>query len=146
MAVGGGVVIGSPAADADSSLTATNAFVFIRPGAVIDAAGGSAAIDPAAGQTSRPGGQAAVALGGPRQVAGNGGSIEVSSSEGMYLDGALLAPAGGPGAAGGTLTVALATPLYELTGPRGIPITVPDVLRVPLDIVISQDKIGRAHV
>jgi filamentous hemagglutinin family protein len=136
---GGSVVIGSSAANADSSLTSSNAFVFIRPGAVVDAAGGTAVIDPAAGLTSQPSGRAAVALGGPRQVAGNGGSIEVSSSEGMYLDGALLAPAGGPSAAGGTLTVALATPLYELQGAKAVPISIPNVLRVPMDIVISQD-------
>jgi hypothetical protein len=74
-------------------------------------------------------------------VAGNGGSIEVSSTEGIYLDGTLLAPAGGPTGAGGTLTVAAAAPAYLLHTSSAPPATVfiPDPLRVPFDIVISQD-------
>ena len=32
-----------------------------------------------------------------------------------------------------------ATPVYELFGAKGVSVSVPDVLRVPLDIVVSQD-------
>ncbi|WP_158923824.1 filamentous hemagglutinin N-terminal domain-containing protein, partial [Acidisphaera sp. S103] len=132
---GGTVDIGSVAANADSA--ATGAFIFLRPGAVIDASGVAAVIDPAAGSTSILSGQAA-ALGGPRQVAGGGGLIEIASAEGMYLDGTMLAAPGGPSAAGGTLSVALQTPLYALLNVN-VTYSLPNLLRVPLDIVVSQD-------
>ena len=45
-------------------------------------------------------------------VASAGGSIALASNNGLYLDGQLLARAGGAGAAGGSLSVATGTPEY----------------------------------
>ena len=73
-----------------------NAFVVVRPGAVLEASGASASLDPA--------------LGGA--VAGDGGSIVLSSNQGLYVDGSLRAAAGGAGAAGGTLALALDSASY----------------------------------
>ncbi len=82
-----------------------NAFVVIRPGALLDASGASGVFD-----IREPGLQK---NGTPVTVASDGGSIIVKSNNGLYLDGTLRAAAGGEGAAGGTLALALISANYE---------------------------------
>ncbi|SFP71388.1 filamentous hemagglutinin family N-terminal domain-containing protein [Variovorax sp. PDC80] len=82
------------------------AFIVVRPGAVLDASGSQAGIDLAAGG-------AASAPAHPVQIAGDGGSIALRSYDGMFLDGQLLARAGGAGAAGGTLTLEMNNRIYD---------------------------------
>ncbi|MFJ3047929.1 filamentous hemagglutinin family protein [Herbaspirillum chlorophenolicum] len=94
---GGSIVIGADLDLAAAQATAPDLFVVVRDGAVLNASGASATIDTQSG---------------PRQVSSNGGSIALASNNGLYLDGALIARAGGQGAAGGTLSIALETPLY----------------------------------
>ncbi|WP_210302435.1 filamentous haemagglutinin family protein [Rhodoblastus sphagnicola] len=92
-----------------------NAFAVIRPGARLDASGASAVLDiPGSGlaKTSTP-----------LEVASNGGSIVIKSSNGLYLDGTLRAAGGGANAAGGTLALALEAPNYLSLSTSG------DVLR-----------------
>jgi filamentous hemagglutinin family protein len=109
---GGAIVLGAagdvmnPNGIIDSSYD----FIVVRPGAVLDASGSSAQIGLATGAAT---------------VAGDGGSIAMSSYSGIYTDGTLLAAAGGPGAAGGTLAVTLETPgnfaNYDPTSPSWVP-------------------------
>ncbi|WP_206176129.1 filamentous haemagglutinin family protein [Variovorax sp. RKNM96] len=96
---GGSIVVGGTMQASDSRSVASDAFVVIREGAVLDASGGSARLD--------------VDGTGTRTVASDGGSIQLASANGLYIDGSLRAHAGGAGAAGGSLTVALEAPLYE---------------------------------
>ena len=105
VANGGSILIGG-ARDWDQSAQsiAPNAFVVIRPGALLDASGAGAVLDiPASGL------QQASA---PLAVASDGGSIVIKSSNGLYLDGTMRAASGGAHAAGGTLALALEAPLY----------------------------------
>ncbi len=74
----------------------SNAFVVIRPGAVLDASGASATLD----LPSSSGGFTSTL------IATDGGTIGLYSGSGVYIDGALRAASGGPGAAGGELDVA----------------------------------------
>ncbi|WP_296526397.1 filamentous haemagglutinin family protein [Rhodoplanes sp.] len=92
-----------------------NAFVVIRPGALLDASGTSAVLDIAGTGIQR--------ASTPLEVASNGGSIVIKSSNGLYLDGTLRAAAGGANAAGGTLALALEAPNYLRSSTSG------DVLR-----------------
>ncbi|WP_307506525.1 filamentous hemagglutinin family protein [Variovorax sp. W1I1] len=84
---------------------APESFVVVRPGAVLDASGTQAVLEPA--------GQA------PVTVASNGGSIVIKSTQGLYLDGTLRAAAGGAGAAGGTLALALESMAYPTVTTSG---------------------------
>ncbi|MEC5319229.1 filamentous hemagglutinin family protein [Brenneria populi subsp. brevivirga] len=105
---GGEIVIGGAfdavtgTAGAEDAITgsadADDLFVVVRKGALLDASGASAVLDIA--------GQGATA------VAGSGGGITLASSNGLYIDGTLRAQSGGAGAAGGSLTLVLDTPLY----------------------------------
>ncbi len=95
---GGSIVIGGELLESTSRATASDAFVVIREGAVIDASGAQA--------------QLSVNGAGARTVASDGGRIQIASSSGLYLDGSLRAHAGGAGAAGGSLVVALEAPNY----------------------------------
>ncbi|WP_165421159.1 filamentous haemagglutinin family protein [Bradyrhizobium sp. Leo170] len=121
---GGSINIGltSLATDADGNLPATQSLVIIRPGAVLEASGTSAVLDLMAGSDGR----LAPAL-RPVNVTSNGGSIVIGSRTGLYLDGTMHAASGGAGAAGGSLTLALETPLrfdaVSATGPRIFTIT-----------------------
>jgi filamentous hemagglutinin family protein len=111
----------------------TDAFVLVQPGAVIDASGASATIDLLAGTT--PGialRQTTAVPTDPILLAGNGGSITVSSYSGIELDGALQALAGGAGASGGTLAMILEDPEF-VAGT-----VVPKKLQRPHEITISQ--------
>ncbi|UIN21430.1 filamentous haemagglutinin family protein [Herbaspirillum frisingense] len=93
--------------------------VIVRPGALLDASGSRATLD---------------YQGGPLEVASNGGSIILKSSHSLYLDGVMRARAGGTGAAGGTLAIALETPIFGVS-------TLPqDAVRAQRELVISQQQ------
>jgi filamentous hemagglutinin family protein len=95
---GGKIVIGGEIDPATGTAKAADLFVVVREGARLDASGAQASLDiPGQGKTL---------------VASNGGSISFASNNGLYLDGSFIARAGGAGAAGGTLSVALASPGY----------------------------------
>ncbi|ALS61378.1 filamentous haemagglutinin family protein [Pandoraea norimbergensis] len=82
----------------------SDAFVVIRPGAVLDASGATAVVDANAGTaTSGPA--------RPVTLAGTGGGIALHSNNGFLLDGTLLAR-GGDGATGGSLGVYFDTRSY----------------------------------
>ncbi len=118
---GGSVVIGAPGNSFGSTATpTTDAVVIARPGSVIDASGASVTVDPLAGT--------AVAnvlspvnpvLAGPSIEPTGGGVIQVSSADGIFLDGTLRAPSGGAGAPGGSLSVALG--VNSINSPRKTP-------------------------
>ncbi|MFT4173101.1 MAG: filamentous hemagglutinin family protein [Rhodocyclaceae bacterium] len=98
LTAGGNVVIGGTLQESGGRAIASDAFVVMRQGSVIDVSGGSAAWD--------------VDGTGVRQVVSDGGNIGIASLRGIYLDGSLRAHAGGAGAAGGRLSVALEAPNY----------------------------------
>ncbi|MGF6347152.1 filamentous haemagglutinin family protein [Variovorax sp. W2I14] len=104
---------------------APHAFVVIRPGALLDASGTSATFDRAVDSIDRNF--------APMQVATDGGSIVLKSVQGLYLDGTLRATAGGAGAAGGTLGLALESAIYPTSTTRG------EVLR-HRELVLAQEQ------
>jgi hypothetical protein len=102
---GGSITVGElPSAN---PLTGAIAAVVIQAGAVFDASGTSAAIDPTAGRGEFAGASSGLAPTGAIPTSSNGGGIMLSSEEGIFIDGTLRAAAGGPGAAGGTLALYL---------------------------------------
>ncbi|KHK52954.1 hypothetical protein PI87_19165 [Ralstonia sp. A12] len=108
---------------------AANAFIVIRPGAVLDASGAYAMVD------LQEGSGAAIPMGvatRPVALAGDGGTIALASYNGIYLDGTARANAGGAGAAGGTLAVILETPRYMVSQTDIIPnaVVVPRELEI----------------
>ncbi len=109
-------------------------FIVVRPGAVLDASGTSALIDPDAGTT--PSLLQSASAVSPISVASNGGAITLSSYSGIYVDGTMMAAAGGPSAAGGALNVTLETPAYGQYDP-----TAPSF--VPRVITLSQAPVGQ---
>lgn len=128
VANGGSIQLGGAGSDA------SDAFVIIRPGAVLDASGTSAVID------VQNGGQST-----PTLVASDGGLIALNSNNGIYIDGTLRAAAGGAGASGGTLSMNLVSRTYvpsTSTAPAsddsiGV---VPDALRKLRNITITQQR------
>ena len=100
-------------------------FLVVREGARLDASGAQATLDlPGAGETL---------------LASDGGTIALSSSNGLFIDGTLRAAAGGAGAVGGTLALNLETPVYagvDRFGFKGE--AVADAVRVPRELVIEQ--------
>ncbi|MDE1172151.1 MAG: filamentous hemagglutinin family protein [Parvibaculaceae bacterium] len=134
---GGSILLGGTGAtDGDGYIIASDAFDIIRPGAVLDASGAPATtLDILNGQAVQP-----------VQGAGDGGTIALYSSSGLYIDGTLRAAAGGAGASGGTLSLNDVNhqfiPLPPAPGaPYGIGI-VPDDIKKPRDITIIQDSPG----
>jgi filamentous hemagglutinin family protein len=127
---------GGQSVDTNSEFQSTNAFIVVQPGAVLNAAGSSALLDPAAGQDL--GGGRSVS-GGAVLVASNGGTISFDSQNGILLGGKMTAPAGGPGAQGGTLSVNLVTPDYADTSRFLNGGLVPDVpaFDTPRELVIG---------
>jgi len=131
---GGSIILGSNGDFADfgdgSYGNASAAFVFVRPGAVLEAAGTSAAIAVTSTVSSIGGSQSALT-----QVvrdATKGGTITFVSGEGIYLDGSFSAQAGGPAAEGGVLQIELDTPQYS-------PATADPAWTIdPHEIVVSQ--------
>jgi len=110
---GGVIVIGGEIDHARATATSSDAYVIVRPGAVLDASGAGVDVD--------------INGVGPLRLARDGGRISLSSYNGLHLDGAFIARAGGASAMGGTLDVALETPLYRIWGEgvAGMPVQVP---------------------
>ncbi|MCA6109655.1 filamentous hemagglutinin, partial [Bradyrhizobium sp. CNPSo 4026] len=121
---GGSISIGleSLTPDGNGVLPATQSMVVLRPGAILDASGASAVID-------LPSRSNFAYAGTPITVASNGGSITIGSMTGVYLDGELRAAAGGAGAAGGRLTLALEKSITA-------------ALRPPHVLTITQQRAG----
>ncbi|NLS28480.1 hypothetical protein S2M10_34900 [Sphingomonas sp. S2M10] len=107
--------------DEDGDAVAPNAYVVVRKGALLDASGTSAILDQRNGAGTRP-----------VTVASDGGTILLKSANNLYIDGTLRAAAGGAGAAGGTLGVALAPLNYKTS-------VLPSVL-APREIVLSASQ------
>ncbi len=117
VADGGSIVVGGSVDHSNGTATAPDLFVVLEQGARLLANGSQAELD-VRGQ-------------GPTRIASAGGSIAVSSNNGLVLNGTLMAAAGGQGVAGGSLSVALETPQY-LTA------TVDDKVRLPRELVLGQ--------
>ncbi|RQG44882.1 hemagglutinin [Pseudomonas aeruginosa] len=98
---GGSIVIGGEIDPGKATANAADAFVIVRPGARLEASGSQALLDV-------PGQERVL-------VASDGGRIALGSYSGLYLDGSLRAVAGGRGAAGGSLELALEAPSYVLS-------------------------------
>ncbi|MCW5298901.1 filamentous hemagglutinin N-terminal domain-containing protein [Herbaspirillum lusitanum] len=104
---------------------ASDIAVIIRSGALLDASGSSAVLDfPAAGKMNQV------------NVASNGGSIILKSAHSLYLDGTLRARAGGAGAAGGTLAIALERLAFASNAPPD------DAVRAQREFIFSQTQQG----
>ncbi|QHI97393.1 filamentous hemagglutinin N-terminal domain-containing protein [Xylophilus rhododendri] len=84
----------------------SDAYLIVRPGALLDASGAAAQVDAAAGGPATEASRT-VAL------ASAGGSIELHSNNGIVLDGTLKAQAGGAQAAGGSLALYLDSRIYQ---------------------------------
>lgn len=95
---GGKISIGGDINLTTGIASAGDVFVVVREGARLEASGAQAVLD-VPGQGRMP-------------VASNGGSISFASNNGLYLDGSFVARAGGAGAAGGSLSLALESPYY----------------------------------
>ncbi|MFJ2537426.1 filamentous haemagglutinin family protein [Pseudomonas sp. NPDC087614] len=113
---GGSIIIGGEIDSKRATATAADAYVIVRPGARLDASGTEAILD-VAGQ-------------GPTRVATDGGRVSLGSYNGLFIDGHLRATAGGVGAAGGRLDIALETPLYADSASNAV--------RAPREIIIGQ--------
>lgn len=99
---GGKISIGGDINLTTGIASAGDVFVVVREGARLDASGAQAMLD-VPGQGRVP-------------VSSNGGSISFASNNGLYLDGSFVARAGGAGAAGGSLALALESPYYLKAG------------------------------
>lgn len=110
---GGVIVIGGEIDHDRATATSADAYVIVRPGAVLDASGAGAIVD--------------VNGVGPVELNRDGGRISLSSYNGLHLDGTFIARAGGANASGGTLDIALETPLYRTWGEgvAGVGVQVP---------------------
>lgn len=111
----GSILIGSDASSVTSNttFTSTESLIIIRPGATIEASGASETIDRDVGRPMTIGGVPR----DPVELAGNGGTVALSSFNGIYIDGSIMARAGGAGGAGGTLSILLETQNYPVTKP-----------------------------
>ncbi len=138
---GGVITLGSMVDVAKGSVAAPAVFVVLRPGSLLDASGSAATL---------------LANGEPTAVASAGGAIAISSGNGLYLDGRMVARAGGAGAAGGSLSVALDNPAYKsgaignrIKGARSLVLSqdaAPDALAAYGDAALAADHLvyGRA--
>jgi filamentous hemagglutinin family protein len=91
------------------TVSQSDAYVIVRPGALLDASGSALTVDRSAGGAPQAPSQSTT-------LAGDGGGIELHSNNGIYLDGTLRADAGGPGATGGSLTLVMDTPRIYYPG------------------------------
>ncbi|AHF90309.1 hemagglutinin [Opitutaceae bacterium TAV5] len=113
---GGSIVLGSEGVlrrDPDGLIQtqdSTEAWVIVRPGAVLDVSGAAAMLDVYDGARFRE-----------REVASHGGSISLTSYSGIFLDGDLRARAGGEGASAGALNVVIEAPRYTNVQPSQMP-------------------------
>ena len=105
--------IGGTAGDGTNRSTAEQ--IIIRPGAILDASGARAEINPNAGIGGAANGLVTSSLGPTTLVGGAGGSVSLSSYAGIFNDGTLRAPGGSATAAGGTLSLAIEVPGYNTT-------------------------------
>ncbi|MGX9732649.1 filamentous hemagglutinin family protein [Janthinobacterium aestuarii] len=122
---GGSIEIGARYKADAASVDAADAFVVVRPGALLDASGAQATLD--------------LPNQGAVNVAGSGGLISLSSYNGIFADGTLRAVAGGAGAAGGTLALALDTPNYGQVNRQTLEgDSVDNAVRVPREFVLAQ--------
>ncbi|MDI4234141.1 filamentous hemagglutinin family protein [Bradyrhizobium sp. Arg237L] len=129
---GGTISIGGTGAiDSAGVPSVGEAFVVIRPGAVLDASGTSGVLDVQTGT-------------GPQsvQVASDGGSIGLYSASGIYNDGTLRAFAGGANAAGGTLNMALISNPYTTSATAGLGGigAIPDAMQRMRNVTITQQR------
>ena len=120
---GGTIAIGGSIdwENSGASTTAPDIAVIVRSGALLDASGTHASID-ALGQNGFV----------TTDVASNGGAIILKSARSLYLDGTMRAQAGGAGAAGGTLAIALEAPVLTQNA------MAENAVRVPREFIISQ--------
>ncbi|WP_225769176.1 filamentous haemagglutinin family protein [Inquilinus sp. Marseille-Q2685] len=106
------------------TLASYNGAVIVERGALLDVSGVSTEIDLRSmtmyGLKLRS-----------QTIAGNGGTIRLAGSEGLFVDGTLLGRGGGPGAEGGTLiTEVLAKPGRESSKRPGLPLEFLRVLNI----------------
>jgi filamentous hemagglutinin family protein len=148
---GGSIVLGSTGGtDSQGNLISTDAFVIIRPGATLDASGTQAVLDLNAGANPLQNmmGPATTAVSTDLvQVSSNGGSISLSSYDGIYIDGSLRAATGGLGGAGGALFISFIGPDYAanpapFTNNSNPDLLVPNNLRQPRTINIGQQPVA----
>ncbi|MFN5487655.1 MAG: filamentous hemagglutinin family protein [Bradyrhizobium sp.] len=105
---GGTISIGGTGGlNSDGYPVVSDAFVIVRPGALIDASGTSAVVQVQNGRTYIP-----------TFAASDGGTISLYSSFGMALDGTMRAAAGGSGASGGTLNLTMSSRGYATGQPN----------------------------
>ncbi|PJJ20383.1 filamentous hemagglutinin family protein [Janthinobacterium sp. 67] len=116
---GGSIEIGARYKADAASVDAADAFVVVRPGALLDASGAQATLD--------------LPNQGAVNVAGSGGLISLSSYNGIFADGTLRA------VAGGTLAMALDTPNYGQVNRLTLEDDgVDNAVRVPREFVLAQ--------
>jgi filamentous hemagglutinin family protein len=96
---GGSIVLGSQLDASLGVVVAPDLFVVLRPGSRLEASGSAATV---------------LSNGAPAAMAGAGGTIAISSANGLYLDGQMNARAGAAGAPAGALSVALDAPAYRI--------------------------------
>ncbi len=130
---GGTILLGGEGGLDPNSAQSTYAQVIVRPGAVLDAQGASAAVEVVPGTETAPTPTASTPA---TLLSGAGGTIEARSYFGVALDGTMLAGGAGAGAAGGTLDMRL-DPL-TLNGFYGLPA----VYYAPSQILVSQDGVA----
>ncbi|MBN6776059.1 filamentous hemagglutinin family protein [Pseudomonas granadensis] len=119
---GGSIIVGGEIDATTATATAADAYVIVRQGARLDASGSEAVL--------------AIAGQGPTRVASDGGRISLSSYNGLFIDGDLRAAAGGLGASGGRLELALETPLYVDSASNAV--------RTPREMIIGQSAGDKA--
>lgn len=127
---GGTITIGAPTLleSPGGVAQAGDAFIVVRPGALLDASGASTLID-----LPQWGGIGNATT--PVALAGNGGTIALNSFQGIYFDGTMRAAAGGTQALGGALVLTLQTPRY---GVNSSDPSVSDDLRYYRELTIGQ--------
>lgn len=106
------------------NMGANRGYVVIKSGARISAAGASAEFD----LVSQGQQETGSALAGAQLIASSGGSINLLSSEGIFVDGAITAPTGGTAASGGSISIALdrkARNILDPTANAALPDTSP---------------------
>ena len=119
---GGRIVVGGELDAATGLTNGADQFVLIERGARLEASGAQAVLDLS--------GSPALA------VAGDGGHISVATRSGLYLEGDLIAHAGGAGAAGGTLNIGLDSDKYPTS------MTVPDRVRAQREMIITRERLA----
>jgi filamentous hemagglutinin family protein len=123
VAGGGSIVVGGEIDHATGDVRTSSAFVVVREGAQLDASGSRTVVN--------------INGLGATELASQGGRISLASTSGLYLDGQLSARAGGAGAAGGSLEVALGAILVGITDPL-----FNDRVRQPRELIVEQQSSG----